>query len=162
MPHLPIREESSGPPETDCKRFLRDIERMRRGRSGGRPAPHKPLLLLTVLGMAERHQLSLDRIEYTEGLKREFDEIFDSVRGPGNYRNPAQPFWHLRTSPFWGHKLRPGKEREYAETTTSGWGEKRLQEIIEYAYLADYARRALAERECWAAVEFLLKTILDS
>ncbi|KAA5548347.1 hypothetical protein [Adhaeribacter rhizoryzae] len=47
------------------------------------------------------------------------------------------PFFHLRGSYFWNHKVLPNRETGYNILTTSGGGSKRIIENIEYAYFSD-------------------------
>lgn len=74
-------------------------------------APHKPLLLLSVLDLLERDEISSNNlIELTPELGELFTGYWNAVfpfERPGNI---ALPFFHLRSEGFWKLVPRPGGE----------------------------------------------------
>jgi predicted restriction endonuclease len=142
--------------ESDCQRFLHEMRTMKRGNSHGLPAPHKPLLLLAVIALIEEGAISPLRIEFDERLNEMFDGLFTSLNGPYDYRSAAEPYWHLRSSPFWIHCVVPDREADYEQTATSGGGRRRIKEMIQYAYLADYAAQSVLDERCRKEVKVAL------
>jgi putative restriction endonuclease len=65
---------------------------------GGQRAPHKPLLVLLMLGRIWREETAIVRFAEVEGELRKLLEQF----GPSSARStPHFPFWHLRTDGLW-------------------------------------------------------------
>lgn len=122
-----------------------EISQLRRG--GGRkdPKPHKLLMLLVVLELADEGLLSENKIFFDDHLITLFEKHFRHVGKFGDWCQPVPPFFHLRSADFWHHKIRDGREEIYAKLTTSGGGMKRITENIEYAYLSDDAFSVIAD-----------------
>lgn len=74
-------------------------------------APHKPMLLLSVMDLFAEGQLTRNRIELTDEL-RELFAIYWSKVNPFDrkYGNIAMPFYHLQSDGFWHLLPRPGHE----------------------------------------------------
>jgi hypothetical protein len=119
---------------------------LRRGMQAGRPKPHKLAMLLAVLDLADKGLIRDNRIYYGLPLLTRFRRYFAMVAEDGDWCQPGPPFFHLRSSGFWKHKVKAGCEQAYASLTTSGGGSKRILDTIEYAYLADYAFAAFSDR----------------
>jgi putative restriction endonuclease len=65
-------------------------------------APHKPLLLLCILDMAESGELDPPRLEKTPGLRLRFD-CYYAISQP-RWQNAITldlPFYHLSSQGFW-------------------------------------------------------------
>jgi predicted restriction endonuclease len=116
-----------------------DIREMRRGGSHEHPKPHKMIMLLAVLELAGQGHLDDNRIYLDQRLMGSFENCFRQFGSARDWCLPAEPFFHLRSAPFWHHKVKSGREDTYAALTTSGGGVRRIQENIEYAYLSNYA-----------------------
>ncbi len=142
-----------------CEELRRQLLDMRLGKSGGKTAPHKAVLLLVVIDLIEQGVMDFHHIEYNSTLKEQFRKMFAEVVGKQKYMSAAEPYWHLRTSPFWVHRLRPGMEHRYDETRSSGGGDRRIRELIEYASFSYSARRALRSPECRMKVREILLSI---
>ena len=69
----------------------------------GQIAPHKAILLLSVLDLVANGSVNLNKIEFSEKLEEQFiqnwkqyvrkDSVFHSV--------PSTPFWYMQSEPFW-------------------------------------------------------------
>lgn len=114
-----------------------EIMQMQRDITHGPKKPHKLVMLLAVIDLFEKGLLIENKIPFDKMLLESFSNIFNLIRIKGEWNQPAPPFFHLRTSRFWKHKIKVGREAEYAKLTTSGGGKKRIVENIEYAYLSD-------------------------
>lgn len=115
----------------------KEIASIRRGKRKGHYRPHKLVMLLAVIELAERGLLPENRIYLSTTLIQIFENIFALVKRRDDLCQPGPPFFHLRTSGFWFHKIRPGREQDYAKLTTTGGGLGLIDEYIEYAYLRD-------------------------
>lgn len=121
------------------ERLQNEILELRRGRSRERDKPHKLLMLLAVLDLADNGELKDNRVYFDDRLVTRFENYFHLISKGDDWYQPAPPFFHLRSSTFWFHKVKPGRDAEYASLTTSGGGTKRIHENIEYAYLSEDA-----------------------
>ncbi|MDE7496753.1 MAG: hypothetical protein K2M67_07885 [Muribaculaceae bacterium] len=71
--------------------------------SKGRPAPHKPLLLLSVMDLIERGVITSSRISLSEQLINAFNLNASKYLGHSLIFRPeiCKPFYHLNHEPFW-------------------------------------------------------------
>jgi hypothetical protein len=138
-----------------------EIEGMRRGSKAGHKRPHKLILLLAVLDLIDEATDFDNRIYFDEPLISRFRRYFDQYRIADDMCQPAPPFFHLRSSSFWKHKIHPGKESEYAKTSTSGGGRGRIENLIEYAYFADWAAQIVANQETRQRLRAYIKQLLE-
>ena len=140
--------------------LVAQIRSLRRGSGEKRPKPHKLVMMLTVLDLAEDGLLQQNKIHFDATLIERFHRHFASVASENDWSQPALPFFHLRGSGFWFHQIKPGREGIYATLTTSGGGSKRILENIEYAYLSEEASLVLSDatrRDEWR--RFLLDAL---
>jgi hypothetical protein len=124
-----------------------ELRAMPRGTDEVGLKPHKLVMLLAVLDRADRGLLQENRIVFDEALCEAFANYFQLVSTKKDWCQPGPPFFHLRSSPFWLHKVRAGHESAYAALTTSGGGTKRILDHIEYAYFSDYAFATVQDKE---------------
>ena len=66
-------------------------------------APHKPLLLLSVIDLVERGVIDSNCIELSDALVRTFDANTKKYIGVSMIFKPniGQPFYHMQNEPFW-------------------------------------------------------------
>lgn len=65
-------------------------------------APHKPVLLLAILELIRKGEITNNRIGITPELVLEFKSIWSRlVRSHNHHPNFALPFYHMRSEPFW-------------------------------------------------------------
>ena len=93
----------------------------------GMPAPHKVILLLSVMELIESGVIKSNRIELTERLEQTFMRLWKRYVGTSIVFQPkiATPFWHLQNEPFWSLYLNDGKD---LSTVTSPYSVSRLRE----------------------------------
>lgn len=111
------------------------LSSLKRGSRDGRGRPHKPVLWLTVLNLMDRGYISENKIFYDAELVSEFKRIFPQYALADDLEQPSQPYFHLRSSEIWHHRVKEDAAVYYASLTTSGGGSKRIHESIEYAFL---------------------------
>lgn len=106
---------------TECFSSLRTAQKL------GMPAPHKAILLLSVMELIESGVIKNNRIELTERLEQTFMRLWKRYVGTSIVFQPkiATPFWHLQNEPFWSLYLNDGKD---LSTVTSPYSVKRLRE----------------------------------
>lgn len=117
------------------ERLKKEIAEIKRGKRGNHYRPHKLVLLLAVIELAERGLLPDNKIYLSNTLIQIFENIFVLVKKKDDLCQLGPPFFHLRTSGFWYHKVRPEKQDDYKKLTTTGGGIQIIGEYIEYAYL---------------------------
>ena len=117
--------------------FKEELATLKRYTQNKREKPHKLILLLAALDLIESGEVADNRFYFDEKLQRAFDKRFAVLADKSDWAEPSKPFFHLRTSSFWRHKIISGREQEYGVLTTSGGGSKRIRDNIEYAYFAD-------------------------
>ena len=71
----------------------------------GNSAPHKPLLLLSVLDLIEQGFITSNLIELSDALINRFKENTKAYLGNSIIFKPniGYPFYHLTSEPFWKH-----------------------------------------------------------
>ena len=100
----------------------------------GRPRPHKAVMLLAVLSLADNGQLTQNRIVYGPELLDLFKRFFAVVRGPTDQCTPWNPFFFLRRERFWHLHPQPGKEAAL-EVMSGPRGVGPLMAAVAYASL---------------------------
>jgi putative restriction endonuclease len=73
-------------------------------------APHKPLLLLSVMDLLTQGSITSNLVELGPELGRLFALYWTQVMPPGRRGNLAMPFFHLKSDGFWHLVPQPGKE----------------------------------------------------
>ncbi len=79
-------------------------------------APHKPLLLLSVIDLFAQDSITTNLIEFTPELGELFTLYWSRVMPPDHRGNIVLPFFHMRSEGFWHLVPRPGKESFLATT----------------------------------------------
>lgn len=97
-------------------------------------APHKPILLLSVLDLFAEGELDANLIEYSAELAELFAAYWQIVL-PDRRGNMALPFFHLRSSKFW-HLLPKSGQEESLAVANRGYASQ-LQKMILGAQLDD-------------------------
>ena len=101
---------------------------------GGRRSPHKVALLLAVIDLIESGQISENKIYFDEKLKKKFKEQLKLLSSAQIRNRPQYPFFHLRSSKFWHHEIKDGRQTDY-ESLTTVTSARDITENIEYAHL---------------------------
>ncbi len=105
-------------------------------RSGGRPSPHKVALLLAVLEMLDEKVIIKNEIVLSDELKSVFTQHFKSMASGSDRNNPYLPFFHLRSSGFWHHKIKLGRRHDYAQLESVS-SAAAITRNISFAYFDD-------------------------
>ena len=136
------------------------ISSLKRGKRGGRERPHKPIMWLAILNLIDRNYIFQNEFYFNSELKREFSHLFREYALSDDLDQPSQPFFHLRSSEIWHHKIKPGEEIYYAGLTTSGGGSLRVEKSIEFAYLDEEIFKAIMEPSTRRNLKTALITVL--
>lgn len=141
-------------------RAIEAIGQLRRHHVRGKPKPHKLVLLLAVADLYEDGLIWDNRIYLNAELERRFCFYFKVVAGPHDWCQIGLPFFHLRSSGFWFHKVPPGRKLSYESLRTPGGGKENVLRNVEYAYLADYMAELMMERETRRALREAIVNLL--
>lgn len=114
----------------------RDVSRARWTEGTRNGAPHKPLLLLSVLDLFEQGRITTNLIELTLDLGELFTRYWARIMPPDRRGNLALPFFHLRSDGFWHLVPKPGKQSAL-EDATQIRSLTRLQDAVIGARLDD-------------------------
>lgn len=120
----------------ELEHYIERFNKLKVNKSGGHESPHKPCMLLAVIGLAESGALEQNRIPFLPPLLDRYLEIFDIVRGPSDRPNPYFPYFHLKKEGFWHLKAVAGRE-PVLEAMDSARSFGMVQDNIEYAFLDD-------------------------
>ena len=102
----------------DQSYWLHKLATLKIDRAGGDPAPHKPFLVLVVLEMAERGEITEPELPMSPDLAFRFS-LFNSVISERK-RRPLElrlPFHHLKSSGIWQPLMRDGNPSPHRNVT---------------------------------------------
>ena len=99
-------------------------------------SPHKAVMLLSVIDLVASGDASDNKFRLSPELMEHFRRYFDAVKSESDSCTPINPFFYMRSEPFWHHRAAPGKEA-ICEALSSPGGRKKLGEIIDHAFLDD-------------------------
>ena len=88
--------------EVAMKDYLHYFSNLRTAKKLGLPAPHKAVLLLSVMELVEAGVITGNRIELSERLEKTFQKLWKRYVGTSVVfqAKVATPFWHLQNSHF--------------------------------------------------------------
>lgn len=118
-------------------------------------APHKPLLLLSVLDLFEQDSIRSNLIELSPDLGDLFTRYWAQVVPPDRRGNLALPFFHLRSDGFWHLMAKPGKE-DVVRSAAQIRSLFRLRDIITGARLDEALYELLRASESRATLRAVL------
>lgn len=91
--------------------YIKKFTHLKRATSKGEKAPHKPILLLSVLRLIETGLINDNRIYISPELVAAFKDYWQLlITGVNFTTNFSLPFYHLRSEGFWHLHTYPGKE----------------------------------------------------
>lgn len=111
--------------------YVEKMKRLKIDRAHG-PAPHKPVLLLSVIALIERGKVKENVIRCTPELMESFRNYMSGLTN--RHPNIALPFYHLKSDKFWHHHPNPGRE-EALRAARKVRTLSRLHELISHVSL---------------------------
>lgn len=124
--------------------YLKAFRSLNVNRVGGRASPHKPCMLLAVLGLAESGHLERNEIRFEQPLLERFSRFFSVVRTDTDRNNAFLPFFYLRSDGFWHLRALPDKEAVVEAMRNIG-STAEIRNNIAYAYLDDALHRLVLD-----------------
>ena len=117
----------------DITKYIHSFETLNRGYNKGLgKAPHKPVLLLSIIQLIKKKEIVSNRIFITPELLLEFKNIWDFMVDSPHIPNFALPFFHMRSEPFWHLVTKPGMELHVTKSKSIK-SFKNLKESIVFA-----------------------------
>lgn len=113
--------------------YLQLFANLRIDRSHGRPAPHKPILLLSIIELIERRIILANEIELTPEIVSTFMNYWNALY-PGQKGIVALPFFHLKSDGFWHLLPNAGYEKSF-KLIRHIKSSYQIRDMIKYAYL---------------------------
>lgn len=122
-------------------------------KNGG--APHKPILILALLRLIERGEISSRFIEVSPDLVFEFKEVWAKLVETNHESHAYLPFYHMKSEPFW--KLLPKYDIKLSGIRIKSL--TALREMFEFAeFDANYFPLLLDKTNRELLIEELLST----
>jgi len=87
--------------EAEWKCWLERLYNLRRDKRGSHERPHKPVLLLAIIELLSRNQISENQVPITDELVATFKRLFEVVRQPSDHPTIQNPLFHLSSDGFW-------------------------------------------------------------
>ena len=117
--------------------YLKKLQSLKIDRSKGAPAPHKPILALSILQSIADGTITENKIYITAELVARFKDNWHLlVHNPRFTSNFALPFYHLKSEGWWHLKTYPGKEI-LLTSSNSIRSFSHLKEAVAYACLSE-------------------------
>ena len=114
------------------QKYVEKMQKLRRGEKGDEgPAPHKPLLLLSVIDLINQGHIYDNKIFPSPDLAETFLRYWSKIV-VNRARNFAMPFFHLKGDKFWHLYPNPGKEEKLRNT-------KRIRKVSDLLEVVNYA-----------------------
>lgn len=134
--------------------FLSRFEKLRRDEKMG-GAPHKPVLLLSLIDQFETAELTDNRVFITPELIASFKSNWSKLVESEHSMSFAMPFFHMRSEPFW--KLVPNEGCEiWVESKSAMRRISNLQTAIRFAEIDESLARVLEKKEGRDALRHML------
>ncbi len=143
---------------TALEKFIGKFSRLRVDRSKGAPAPHKPILLLSIITAIEKGYITDNKIYITPELVAQFKEYWHQlVHNPIFSSNFSLPFYHLKSDGFWFLNTFVGKEILLTSShSIKSFGQ--LKDVVDFASFDEMLYQLLTIAN---TRELLRNTLLD-
>lgn len=123
--------------ENELLRYLKKLTHLNRASKDGIKAPHKPILLLSIIELIAEGGIRDNRIEITADLIARFRDNWSRLIVSNTFQpNFSLPFFHLKSEGFWHLQTYFGKEI-LITSSQSIRSFAQLKESVDYAYFDD-------------------------
>lgn len=144
------KPQSQGQRDLDLKDYCESFENLHTNRTEEHGnAPHKPLLLLSIIDLIEQGVITENKIFVSDELINTFNKYWNSlysIQGTlTKYKRALYyPFFHLKSEGFWHLELKPEFESKNLKIKTT----KKLRETVEYASLDERLFELIQDHDC--------------
>lgn len=119
------------------EKYRNDFQNLRVDRSHGGEAPHKPILLLSILQAVKTGLITDNKVFITPELMALFKANWSQLVSGSNYScKLALPFFHLRSESFWTLVAREGNDSQLLLSSSIS-SISRLDSLVAYALLKE-------------------------
>lgn len=140
-------------------KYVTRFSRLRVDRSKGEPAPHKPVLLLSVIEGITKGEITENKIHITPELVAQFKDYWHQLVNSQKFiPNFSLPFYHLKSDGFWNLQTAFGKEI-ILNGSYSIKSFVQLKDAIDYAYFDESLFELLINEH---SRSILRRTLLDT
>ncbi len=137
-------------------KYINSFRKLNRGFNKGLgKAPHKPILLLSIIQLIHKGTITSNRIFITPELILTFKNIWNVMVETDHIANFALPFFHMRSEPFWFLVTKPGMELK-VNKSKSIKSSKSLRESIAFAEIDKELYALLSEQSTKDILEQLI------
>ncbi len=83
--------------------YIEYFQSLHTNKMRGQVAPHKPILLLSVMDLIESGVIVSNKIQLTDSLERQFLSNWKKYVGESEVFRPkfGTPYWYMNSEPFW-------------------------------------------------------------
>lgn len=130
-------------------------------KKAGKRAPHKALLLLSVIDLVERGVITDCRIPLSDDLVKQFKQNVSKLLGESLLFQPSlnYPYYHMRSEPFWQLVANPNRDID----KISNYSLPHLRKNIAYARMDEELFDFLKNPNVRAKLRIvLISTYLDN
>ncbi|MGL5080670.1 MAG: HNH endonuclease [Microcoleaceae cyanobacterium] len=138
--------------------YIGKFTKLRVDRATGNPAPHKPVLLLSVIALIEQNIIHRNRFYLTPELIAKFLESWTDLDITSHRSDISLPFFHLRGDSFWHLTPNPGYEA-VIHSKSKIKGLKAVRNAVQYAFLDDELFELLQDQDARA---ILVHTLIEN
>jgi putative restriction endonuclease len=138
----------------DLNYYLLKFEKLRRDRKNG-GAPHKPVLLLSVINLFEVNPLQARQIYITPELITFFKSNWANLVDSDHHMTFALPFFHMKSDEFWKLKANPGCEK-WVEAKTAMRSFSNLNTAVQCAEIDFELFQLLKDAACREILKLFL------
>jgi putative restriction endonuclease len=118
----------------DLKYYCQKFSRLKVDKSRG-IAPHKPIMLLSVIEQFEQRKITVNQIYPSASLIATFSKYWSYLGSERHQDSSYLPFFYLKSDEFWHLKIKSGLEEVISGFKPKSL--KSLQTLILYAFLDD-------------------------
>ena len=159
-------------PMNELNDYLKAFSSLHTARIKGRRAPHKAVLLLAIIELVERAEITSPRIELTDALCHKFTVVWKKYVGESAIftADIGKPYFHMQHELFWclverhavegalaaePHPVGASKE-EKKSLPRGGYSIKAMRRAFAYAEVDDLLFQLLQNSEARAALKNIL------
>lgn len=133
----------------DLKEYTEAFNHLHTAKVKGHKAPHKAVLLLSIIDLVECNIIRFPQIELTDELINQFNLIWRKYLGESSIFSPdiTKPYFHMQYEPFWKliekydteamvaaeEEVWRKKKADKKNLPTGGYSVKSLRNAFEYA-----------------------------
>jgi len=120
---------------------------------------HKFILLLSIIELFDNNYFIENKIYLDKALLNSYTKHINYFSKTSSSIRPWYPFYHLRSSPFWNHKIKLNMEYSY-KILKSEQGLKAINSVIEYGYFEENVFLLIMDEKIRSKIENLIISIL--